>query len=413
MANTFHYIRGGDCKYTFELSKLLEDRGHRVIPFAMHHPQNFQSPYSRFFVPEIDLAEELKKKSFSAGVRVLKRTIYSNLAKKKLSGLLDTHDVDIAHIQNIHGHITPSIFHLLKKRNIPIVWTLHDYFLLCPNSTFYSKNTVCEACKGNRFYSAVIRRCRKDSFAASIIVMLGEYVHRLLGLLKAVDYFISPSRFMRDKFIQYGFPAERVIYLPHFMPDQYLDSSPKKEEGGYLLYVGRLSYEKGLSTLIKAVSLVESALLYIVGTGPMKYSLEKVVTERRLNDRIKFLGYIADNNKLGPIYRRASAVVFPSECFETFGLGVIEGFLYGKPVIGGDLGAVKELIKHRETGLLFEPGNAHDLAEKIKWLLDHPEERREMGMRARELVLEKYNPHLHYKQLIKIYKKALERHKTL
>lgn len=411
LVNTFHYNRGGDCIYTFELANLLGSKRHKVVHFAMEHPFNFTSEYSGYFVPEIDLAEELKKKSFSAGVRVLKRTIYSNLAKKKLSGLLDNHRVDIAHIQNIHGHITPSIFHLLKKKNIPIVWTLHDYFLLCPNSSFYSKNRVCEACKGNKFYNVVINKCRKNSFAASFIVMFEEYIHRLLGLLKIVDYFITPSRFMRDKFIQYGFPVDKIMHIPNFININKNNETEQDGEETYILYGGRLSYEKGLKTLIRAFSLVKGTRLLIAGDGPLRQKLEEEVDENRWS-RIEFTGH-QNRETLLKLIRGAIFVTLPSECYENFPYTILEAFAEAKPVLGSQIGGIPELVKHRETGLLFEPGNAHDLAEKIKWLLDHPEERREMGMRARELVLEKYNPHLHYKQLIKIYKKALERHKTL
>ncbi|GAI34400.1 unnamed protein product, partial [marine sediment metagenome] len=258
-ANTFHYYRGGDCVYTFQVAELLQQMGHKIIHFAMHHPLNLLSQYSEFFVPEIDLPKELAQGGLRSRIRVLTRAVYSNKSKQKLSQLLDEYPVDIAHVQNINRHITPSIFHVLRARNRPIVWTLHDYFLLCPNSIFFSKDRVCEACKGGRFYKAVFKRCRKDSYLASVVVMLEEHIHRLLGLLKLVDFFIAPSQFLENKMIEYGFPSDKVIHIPNFIDTKSI--KPSLNSNGYILYSGRLSYEKGLKTLVKAVSLYDSVKL--------------------------------------------------------------------------------------------------------------------------------------------------------
>ncbi len=410
IVNSFHYLRGGDCKYTFTLSALLRNKGHRVVHFAMNHPLNFESEYSKYFVPEIDLAGELKKGGTVSGLKVLKRAIYSNISKKKLSSLLNNYTVDIAHIQNIHGHITPSIFHILKKKHIPIIWTLHDYFLLCPNSTFYAKNKVCEACKGNRFYNVVLNRCRKNSLGASIVVMLEEYIHRLMGFLKFVDYFITPSIFFKYKLIEYGFEASKVINIPHFIDNTFSDTATENDcEEDYIVYIGRLSYEKGLLTLLKAISIVNSVKLYLVGDGPMRDAIEQYVRRNNLSNKILLLGYIGDVDRLKEIIRKALFLVFPSECYETFGLSVVESYVLGKPVIGSKIGAIKEVVRDGETGILFESGNAHDLADKIRWLLNHPEKRNEMGKRAKGLVRNEYNAELHYERIMRVYRSALKR----
>lgn len=407
LVNSFHYYRGGDCVYTFGLSNLLQKMGgHKVVHFAMKHPLNLPSKYSEFFVPEIDLLEELKKNRIKSGIKVLKKVIYSNVSKRKLNELLDRYPVDVAHIQNIHGHITPSIFHTLRARNIPIVWTLHDYFLLCPNSSFFSKDRVCGACKGRRFYNVVLRKCRKNSFAASLIVMLEEYIHRLLGLLKIVDYFIAPSQFMRSKMIEYGFPSDKVIHIPNFIDTKNVKLS--LNNNGYILYSGRLSYEKGLKTLIKAVSLCNSAKLLVAGDGPLKVELERMA-EMTAEDKIKFLGYLG-RNKIQKFIVSASSVALPSEWYENFPYSILEAFASAKPVIGSRIGGIPELIKDGETGLLFEPSNVEDLANKIQWMIYHPRERQEMGQRARELVEKEYNPELHYKRLMGVYELAFRKH---
>lgn len=407
VVNSFHYYRGGDCVYTFELSNLLQKiGGHKVIHCAMKHPLNFPSEYSEFFVPEIDLLEELKRGKIRSGIRVLNRAIYSCVSKQKLNALLDEFGADIAHVQSIHGHITPSIFHTLRARNIPIVWTLHDYFLICPNSTFFSKNKVCEACRGRKFYNVVIRKCRKDSFAASFVVMLEEYIQRLLGLLGLVDFFIAPSKFLRNKMIEYDFSSDKVIHLAY--PIDAKDTRFLSTNNGYVLYSGRLSYEKGLRTLIKAVSLCDSVKLVIAGDGPLRKELE-AMAEKAGRSKVEFLGYV-DRDKLQEFIIEASSVILPSEWYENFPFSILEAFVSAKPVIGSRIGGIPELVTDGETGLLFEPGNAEDLAIKIRWMMDHPKERQEMGRRARELVEKKYSPGLHYKRLMDVYRMALRKH---
>ncbi len=407
IVNSFHYYRGGDCVYTFELSNTLQQiGGHKVIDFAMHYPGNVPSEYSEFFVPEIDLPKELARGGLRSGIRVFRRVIYSNKSKHKLSQLLDKYPVDIAHIQNIHRHITPSIFHVLRARNIPIVWTLHDSFLLCPNSIFFSKDKVCEACKGGRFYNAVFKKCRKDSYVASIVVMLEEYIHRLLGLLKFVDFFIAPSQFLRNKMIEYGFASDRVIHIPNFIDTENIKSS--LNNNGYILYLGRLSYEKGLKTLIKAISLCDSVKLLIAGDGPLKIELEAVVN-KITPKKIKFLGYL-NRERLQEIIDGAIFIVMPSECYENFPYAILEAFAAGKPVIGSRIGGIPELVQEGETGLTFEPGNIEDLRDKIDYLINSPDKISEMGRNARKFVEKELNPEKHYKQLMKIYQMAMDKH---
>lgn len=408
MANTFHYYRGGDCVYTFSLSNLLEQMGHKVVHFAMKHPLNLPSQYSEFFVPEIDFPKELAHNGLRSGIRVLSRFIYSNIAKRKLSQLLDKYPVHIAHIQNIHGCITPSIFEVLKARHIPIVWTLHDYKILCPNITFFSKGKICEACGGNRFYNVVLRKCRKDSYLASLLVILEACIHRLLGLLKLIDFFIAPSQFLRNKLIEYGFPSDKIVHIPNFIDIKDVIISHRNNENEYVLYVGRLSSEKGLTTLIRAISLCDSVGLFIAGDGPLGPELRKMA-EDIAPSKIKFLGYV-DRDKIQELIVGASFVVLPSEWYENFPYSILESFAFGKPAIGSRIGGIPELIRDEETGLLFEPGNADDLAEKIQWMIDHPKQRQEMGQRARELVEKECNPELHYERLMAVYRMALKKH---
>jgi len=261
-------------------------------------------------------------------------------------------------------------------------------------------------CEGKKFYKAVINKCRKKSLAASIVVMLEEHVDRLLGLLEMVNFFIAPSHFLRDKMIQYGFPPDKVIHIPNFIGTKSI--RPSLNNDGYILYSGRLSHEKGLITLVRAISLCDSVRLLIVGDGPLRKELEATV-EMTAKEKIEFLGHV-DREKVWKIVAGALFVVMPSEWYENFPYSILEAFASAKAVIGSRTGGIPQLVRVGETGLLFEPGNADDLAEKIQWMVKHSKERQEMGRRARELVEKEYNPELHYKRLMEVYRAALKKY---
>jgi len=408
IANTFHYYRGGDSVYTFSLSELLQQMGnHQVVNFAMRHLLNLPSKYSEFFVPEIDLIGEMKKNRITSGFKVLRKTIYSTESKKRLKELLEKYPVDIAHIQNIHRHITPSIFHILKEKNIPIIWTLHDYFLLCPNSSFYSNNKVCEKCKDGKFFNVLINKCRQNSLAASFMVMLEGYVHRFIGLLNIPDCFIVPSNFVKEKFIEYGFSPDKVVRVPHFIDCKKFKISLKND--GYILYFGRLSYVKGIETLIKAISSCKNLKLLIAGDGPLRVRFE-AMARNLAPDKIEFLGYL-NREKLQKVISDAMFTVVPSECYETFSYSTLESFALGKAVVGSNIGAIPELVREGETGLLFEPGNVDELTEKISWMISNPNELQKMGKRARDMVEEKFSPEKHYEEIVNIYKSSMKKYR--
>ncbi len=409
MANTFHYNRGGDSTYTFQLTNLLHAHGHNIVHFAMNHPQNYPSTFSRYFVPEIDFIKELNARSINSVLRVAHRSLYSRISKVKIYELLSRYPVDIAHIHNIRGHISLSIFHILKTMNIPIVWTLHDYFLLCPNSTFYGTSGTCELCGGNRFFHVVLKKCRKNSLAASMVVMIEEYLQRIMGLLRLVDFFIAPSIFMKDKMIEYGFPRTKIKYLPYCIETK--NGYEEKEKGKYGLYIGRISYEKGLSTLIEAWANIPNAKLVIAGDGPLRTEKEKIVKDLNLKNII-FLGNVP-SLKIPDIIRNASFLITPSEWYENYPYSIMEAFSQGKPVIGSRIGGIPEMVIDGITGLLFNPGDKNDLTDKIRWLLAHPAQGKILGLNAYEFARKKFNPSDHYREIIELYDCAQKGHKKI
>jgi|Deesub1362A_J573_1020465.scaffolds.fasta_scaffold00252_36 glycosyltransferase involved in cell wall biosynthesis len=388
----------------FALKRLLEQKGHEVIVFSMHHPKNFASEYSRYFVSYIDYEEEMRNISLVSGLKVLSRTVYSREAERKIRDLIRDVRPDIAHINNIHHHITPSIFYPLKKCKIPIVWTLHDYTLICPNTSFLANGRICERCKKRKYFWPPLVRCKKNSFLASLMAGVETTIHRLTRVNELVDVFIAPSRFLKEKLIEYGFEEKRIVCLYHFIDAPSLVNGFQSDN--YFLYIGRISQEKGVRTLIDTVmSLNTEIKLKIIGEGPMREEMIERVRSRKI-DRIEFLGHLSHDEVLNYI-KGSRFVVVPSEWYENYPFAVIEAFACGKAVVGSNIGGLPELISDTERGLLFEMGDRDDLIATIEYLLRNPDIATEMGENARRFVYDVLNAERYYERLISLYNKLL------
>jgi glycosyltransferase involved in cell wall biosynthesis len=404
----------------FTLKKLLEERGHNVIVFSMHHPGNFNTEYSKYFVSYINYDEEVKDVSITSGLEVLKRTIYSREAKNKIEQLIENEKPDIAHLHNIHHHITPSIFYPLKKHKVPIVWTLHDYTVICPNTSFLSHGQICEKCKKRKYFWPLLAKCKKNSFSASTMAALEAMVHNVMSVNSLVDIFIAPSEFLRNKFIEYGFKEDKLVCQHYFIESgNNVDSDDRNNrDDDYYLYVGRLAEEKGIKTLIDAAVRIDTerrglsaglktVKLKIVGGGPLRDDLESYAGERIKGGFIEFLGH-RSRDEVMKLIKGCRFMVVPSEWYENFPFAVLETFVCGKPVIGSRTGGIPELIRDTERGLVFEAGDSADLSAAIKYLLDNPDIIAEMGRNAREYVEQELNGERHYEDLIRIYRKVLK-----
>ncbi len=408
LVNSFYYNRGGDCTYFFSLKELLEKKEHKVPVFSMHHPQNLDSDYSRYFASYIDYVEEAEKKKINSGIKVLYRTVYSQEAKEKIETLIEQEKPDIAHLQSIHHHLTPSILYPLKKRRIPIIWTLHDYVIMCPNTTFFCQGKICERCKKTKYYWPPVVRCKKNSFLASTMAALENTVHRIMGVYDMVDLFITPSQFLKHKLLEYGFAGEKIAHLNHFIDTNSVTGGDEESIDSYYLYVGRLSEEKGVNMLIDAALQVGTMRLKIIGKGPLENELLRCAASKR-SDIVEFVGHKSRSETLR-ILKNSSFAVLPSLWYENLPYSILEAFACGKPVIGSDIGGIPALVINGITGLLFEPNHVGELAQKIEWMTKHPQERSEMGKKARQLIERKFNREEHYMQLMAIYKDALQKY---
>lgn len=399
IANWTWYPSGGDWTYIENMCSLYEERGHRVIPFSMNDDRNIQTEYSEYFIENINYKELNKNRNLNTALNVLKKSIYSTEASKNLEKLLQKVKIDLAHINLIHHFITPAILKVLKNHGIPIIWTLHDYTILCPESTFMSGDQVCEKCKGGKFYECAVNQCKKGSFMASSMAALENYVHKYLNYYSYTDHYICPSVFLYEKYKSYGFFPEKLIQIYHsysFIPPV---SEESQGQARYIIYVGRLEKIKGIYTLLEAMKNNPYIRLKIVGDGAEEKKLHNFKSEHSLNN-VEFLGKKLKKDILNLI-RRAEFLVCPSQCYEILSFSIIEAMLMGKPVIGANIGGIPETVIHNKTGLLFESGNSAELAEKISSLYNS-NELNTMGEQAKKHINKIIDPQRHFEALKKI-----------
>ena len=398
------YPSGGDWTYVNSLCKLFESKGHKVIPFSMHDERNFETPYSKYFVTKIDYKALNKKKSIFGGIKVIFKTLYSVEAKRNLEKLLKENKVDIAFVNNIHHYLTPaSVIPILKKNNIPIVWTLHDYVILCPNTTFISNEKLCERCKKTKYYNCAIHKCKKGSRLASIISTFESYFNHFKNPYKYVDTFICPSKFIKNKFLEYGFPDHKLTQLYNSFDEQILNDSVEVEyDKPFALYLGNILKVKGVFTLLKAVKKVDVTLL-LIGDGEHFEEAKKFQQDNLITNAV-FLGRKNRMEVLGYI-KKSMFTILPTEMYENFPYSIVESMLLQKAVVGARMGGIPELVIDGKTGYTFEAGNEKDLSDKMKLMLKDHENTILMGKQAKNHVSVMVNQDTFYNNIDSIFKK--------
>lgn len=403
MCNSFHYVRGGAERYFLELSELLTAHGHSVIPFCMQDERNLPSLYTQYFTSHIDFPSQLRAQGIGAKLQLLERVIYSREAYQKITQLIAATQPDIAHIHGIAHETSPSILPAIKQAGLPIVQTLHDYKLLCPNTSFISQGKVCEQCKGHNYFNVVRHRCKRDSLGASLLAGIEMYTHKLFQIYeKHVDLFLSPSKFLLEKVQEFGI-TNPIAHLPYFINLEKFQ--PCYEPNHYFVFSGRLVEHKGVNTLLQAMKLVRGSHLYIAGRGELEAALRAEVDQEKLTN-VTFLGHV-ETPALITLLQKAAFMVAPSEWYENYALSILEAFACGTPVIGSQIGGIPEQVVDGVTGLLFEPGNAQQLAAKIQTLIDNPNWAIQLGRNARQQVERVNHPQSHNEQLVSIYQNLI------
>ena len=366
LIHNFYRYRGGEDRYV----KILEEtlNRHQVVHFFYD-------------------SRSINQFNFFQKCMIPLKLIHSSSTNRKLEKLVQEEKPDLAVVHNLFPLLSQSILKVLERNGIPILKRLENYKFLCLNGLFLRNNfKVCEVCKHGNFFPGIFHRCYQRSFFSSLGIAVSEFIHhRLKTVTRAADLFLATSRFVRTKFVEAGFPADKIVVHPNF-----IDFDPVKSPappGNYAIFVGRLSKEKGLLTLLKAFNGLPGLTLKILGEGPLEDELKEYTRQHQMK-HVVFEGFI-DGKRKREMLTKALFLIFPSECYESFGYSVIESYACGVPVLASDIGGARELVKEGDTGFLFEPGNPVDLRKKISRLFKDRQllvEMREKSLeRAKEL----------------------------
>jgi glycosyltransferase involved in cell wall biosynthesis len=333
------------------------------------------------------------------------RTIWSAPVHREISDLLRSFQPDLAHVHNTFLVISPSIYSACRQAGVPVVQTLHNYRLFCPAANCFRDGRACDECLSCGVWHGVRHACYRNSRTATALAASMLTYHRLRRTWwKEIDRYIVLTGFARSKFIQMGIPAEKIHVKPNFL---HPDPGGRTQYGDWAIYPGRLSREKGMDTVLEAWEHLPKRIpLRAIGEGPYREAMNSRVAQRGLPISVE--GRLSRDGILTAI-KGSRLLVFPSQLFENFPMTILEAFACEVPVIASAMPAVKEIIREGATGLLFRPGAACELAEKVAWAWDHPREMAELARNARAEFRAKYTAPCNYQILLNIYEQALGR----
>lgn len=402
--NRFWRVHGGSERYVFELSRMLAERGHEIIPFAMKDEDNEPSRYSTLFVSPVDITDPYRVPVWRwAGIA--SRILYSKEARNRISVLADLTYPDVAHLHNIYHYLSPSILTPLRRRGIGTVMTVHDYKLFCPALRHYTERGVCESCRPFHYGPCIAGRCVKGSRAASFLCATEMFAHDLFqAYLGRIDRFIAPSRFVAAKLYERGLEPERVEVIPYAVDSDRWTPGDAEGDGDFVLYLGRLTVEKGIMSVIRAFAGLPHIPLRIAGSGVIEGHARTLARELGAGN-ITFLGF-RQEDQARRLLRQCRFLVMPSEWYENSPNSVLEAFACGKPAVASRIGALPEMVREGETGLLADPGDEEDLRRAVGTLWSDEKLSREMGARARQLAETEYSAATHIDRVLETYRKV-------
>jgi glycosyltransferase involved in cell wall biosynthesis len=394
--NKYNYPFSGTEVYLFEAMELLRSKGHETALFSMADPRGDPTPYDRHFMPHTDFK---KPSGWLHKARLSAQAIYSREARRRIRAMIAEFQPDVAHVRNIYHHLSPSILWELKAQEIPVLYHLNDFKVLCPSYNLVSHGEACEACKGGEFWHVLKENCYPGR-GASMSLVAEAYVHKWLGTYrKCVDCFLAPSQFVRDKFIEHGWDPAKFEVLPHFQTIKPV--TERRPQNAPLLYFGRLSAEKGVADLLHAMQRLPNLRLIVAGDGPERDRLKQLAAELRLHN-VEFTGQL-QGAALDRTIEKSSFTILPSHAYETLGKTILESYAQARAVVATDLGSRRELVQEGKTGLFYRTGDVEQLTSAIRFLSSRPELADKMGQAGLQQVCRKYGPEAHHDALIALY----------
>lgn len=422
LVNKFHYRKGGAETYYLTVGSELERMGHEVAYFSMRHPDNLPCEWDKYFVTQREYNDV--KNPFKAA-RDGMALIYSPEAKRNFQALCEEFRPDVVHLNNVHRQITLSILDApyLRENKVPVFYTAHDYVTVCPGYLMLDGDgRVCDAClEDGRYRHCIVNRCVKGSRAKSALAAMEASFNRAHKSNQRIDRAIAPSRFMRSKLIEGGWPEGKVVFLQNFADDAILDRASNAgadatdRENPYLLFFGRLSVEKGVDTLLRAFDAVSPNLpqnmrLVVVGDGPDAAEFKALASSLDCASRIEFAGY-QTGDALQSYVERASLAISSSRCRENMPYSIVEAFAAGTPVVGANIGGIPELVDEGNTGFICEPGDVQSMADAIlrgaSAFLEQPAYAR-LQHNCRSYVMDNCSREKFMSDLVNLYKESID-----
>jgi glycosyltransferase involved in cell wall biosynthesis len=386
LAHNYYQQQGGETTVFTSEIVLMQNHGHHVIRYT----------------------DSNIRISTMNPLAVVIQTVWSQPSYDKINRILQKEKPDIVHFHNTFPLISPAAYYACRANNVPVVQSLDNPRLICPAATFYRNGKLCQDCLGKTPpLPGIIHGCYHHSRVQTAVIASMLTFHRWSKTwINLVDTYLVATEFYKQKFIEGGLPAEKIVIKPHFIENDPVSYS-SKQPGEYVLFIGRLDPEKGIRTLLNAWKKINIPLK-IRGDG----QLEQEVLEFSLFNKLNSIEIIKRLSKgeLSQMIINARFLIWPSEgYYETFGMVAIECFAQGVPVIASNIGVMREIVENGRTGLLFDPGNPDDLASKVVWLWNHPEECAKMGRNARREYKEKYTPERNYQVLMDVYTQVIEK----
>jgi glycosyltransferase involved in cell wall biosynthesis len=397
--NKYNFRFSGTEAYLLDLMQLMQAHGHKTALFCMADARGEPSPYDHYSLPPVDFKDP--QHGLGKRVRLAAHAIYSREARKRLERLIRDFRPDVAHVRNIYHHLSPSVLWELKKQGVPVVYHLNDFKLLCPSYNLVSQGRACEQCRGGRFWHVLTEGCY-PGWGAAAVLATEAYAHKWLRTYqRCVDRFLAPSQFVCDKLVENGWDRSKIEVLHHFQVPVRQEAAAEAENAP-ILYFGRLSAEKGIDDLLRAMRQVPRIPLLIAGDGPEQERLRDRARELGLQN-VMFLGHV-HGEALQKLIAGSRFTVLPSLAYETLGKTILESYAAARPVIATDLGSRRELVVEGETGLLYPPGDVDRLAGAISFLYERPSLCRSMGEAGQRRLRERHQPEMHYEALLGLYR---------
>ncbi len=401
--NKYNFRFSGTEAYLFDVMDLLRRAGHEIALFSMDSGER-TSTFPQYLVPKVDFKND--ELSGWSKVRLAAHAIYSRTARQVMRKAIRDFRPDVAHVRNIYHHLSPSIFWELRAQNVLVLYHVSDFKMICPSYNLVSHGQECDRCRDGKFRSMLTERCYAGRAGSSLVLVAEAYTHKWLRTYsKCVTRFLAPTEFVRQKLVNNRCDPSRIDVLYHFqrVSEPEPEAPPSRAP---ILYFGRLSAEKGVTDLLRAMQQLPSIQLRIAGEGPQRAELQRLATALNLAN-VSFLGYLQGEQLDGEI-ASSRFTVFPSHCGEVLGKTILESYAQGRPVVATDTGSRRELVIDHETGLLYSPGNCEELAQKISWFCARPAIADAMGRSGRALVIRRHSPESHLATLTGIYERLVQ-----